>query len=79
MNGNQIVSSLDRILRWILQLVAINLLWLFYSMLGLFIVGVFPATLAAFGLSRKLIMEQDDVKKERRLNEFTEKSSFVLT
>ncbi|MFC0473702.1 YesL family protein [Halalkalibacter kiskunsagensis] len=62
MNGTQIVSSLDRILHWIVQLAVINILWFYYTLLGLFIGGVFPATLAALGLSRKLIMGNTDIK-----------------
>ncbi|WP_416147540.1 YesL family protein [Salipaludibacillus sp. HK11] len=62
MDGKQVVSSLDRILRWMMQLAAINLLWFFYSLLGLIIGGVFPATLAALGVSRKLIMGDRDIK-----------------
>ncbi|WP_332630766.1 YesL family protein [Halalkalibacter flavus] len=62
MNGAQIVSSLDRILRWIVQLAVINILWFYYTLLGLFVGGVFPATLAALGLSRKLIMGNKDIK-----------------
>lgn len=65
MDGSQIVLSLDRILRWIVQLVAINLLWFYYTMLGVFIGGVFPATVAALGLSRKIIMGEADVEKKK--------------
>lgn len=60
MKGHQIVSSLDTILTWITRLALINLLWILFSILGLFVVGVFPATVAALGLFRKWLMWQDD-------------------
>ncbi|TPE70354.1 YesL family protein [Halalkalibacterium halodurans] len=61
MNGSQIVLSLDRVLRWIVQIAAINLLWFYYTLIGLCIGGVFPATLAALGVSRKWIMGNTDI------------------
>ncbi|WP_078551338.1 YesL family protein [Bacillus alkalicellulosilyticus] len=65
MNVSQIVSSLDYILRWIMQLAVINLLWFYYTLIGLFVGGVFPATVAALGLSRKIIMGEMDVEKRK--------------
>ncbi|GAE35017.1 YesL family protein [Halalkalibacter akibai] len=62
MNGAQIVSSLDRILHWVVKLAAINLLWFYYTLVGLVVGGVFPATLAALGVSRKLIMGDTDLQ-----------------
>ncbi|WP_408011396.1 YesL family protein [Pseudalkalibacillus sp. A8] len=62
MNGKQIVTTLDLILRWIMRLAAINVLWFFYSLLGFFVGGVFPATVAALGVSRKLLNGEQDIK-----------------
>lgn len=62
MNGKDIVTSLDRILSWITRLVILNLLWILFSVLGLIIVGVFPATVAALGVSRKWLMGNQDIK-----------------
>ncbi|MDQ0257364.1 putative membrane protein YesL [Evansella vedderi] len=58
-NGKQVVSSLDRVLRWIMNLAAINILWFVYSLRGLIVGGVFPATVAALGVSRKLIIGEE--------------------
>ncbi|WP_112182338.1 MULTISPECIES: YesL family protein [Paraliobacillus] len=43
-----------------LKLFYLNLLWFFFSLLGLIIVGVFPATAAMFNVLRKLIIESED-------------------
>jgi|SRR5699024_3045458 len=60
MKGNQIVSSLDTILTWLTRLAFVNLLWIFFSILGIFVVGIFPATVAAFGVCRKWLLWQKD-------------------
>ncbi|WP_416151724.1 YesL family protein [Salipaludibacillus sp. HK11] len=43
------------------NLVVLNLLWILFSFLGLFVLGVFPATAALFSVLRQLIMEDDDL------------------
>jgi len=61
MNSQYIVNSLDKILRWILRLVLINVLWVFYTLLGLIAGGIFPATLSALKIFRKWILGDVDV------------------
>ncbi|WP_332630487.1 YesL family protein [Halalkalibacter flavus] len=43
------------------NLVLLNLLWFLFSLLGLFIVGLFPATAAMFAVLRQSIMEDEDI------------------
>ncbi|WP_404455485.1 YesL family protein [Virgibacillus necropolis] len=62
MNGKGVVSSLDFILQWIMRLAIVNLLWILFSLLGLIVGGVFPATVAALGVSRKWIMGDQEIK-----------------
>ncbi|WP_226037213.1 YesL family protein [Aquibacillus saliphilus] len=62
MKGKQIVTSLDLILQWIMRLAFVNVLWILFSLMGFVIGGVFPATVAALGVSRKWIMGQHDIK-----------------
>ena len=62
MKGKQIVTSLDRILQWIMRLAVVNGLWILFSLFGLLVGGVFPATVAALGLSRKWILGEQEVK-----------------
>lgn len=59
MFGQQIVSSLDRFLRIILKMAWLNFLWLLFSLIGLVVVGVFPATTAAIGVARKWIQKEE--------------------
>ncbi|WP_077624544.1 YesL family protein [Sediminibacillus massiliensis] len=60
MNGKGIVTTLDSLLQWITRLVAVNLLWIGTSLAGLLIAGVFPATAAALGVSRKWLRGDKD-------------------
>jgi len=62
MNGKQIVSSLDFVLQWITRLATINILWFIFSLRGFLVGGIFPATVAVLGVSRKLIMADTEVK-----------------
>lgn len=53
MNAQRIVNSLDRIFTWIMRLAAINLLWFLFTLKGLIIGGIFPATLSTLKIFRK--------------------------
>lgn len=44
---------------WIYRLAFINILWLFFSIIGLIIFGFFPATVAMFTIIRKLVIKED--------------------
>lgn len=57
MLGKQIVSSLDRFFKVIIQMAWLNFLWFFFTLLGLVVVGIFPATTAAISVARKWIRE----------------------
>lgn len=46
---------------WVLKLLILNMLWVMFTLLGLIIFGVFPATAALFAVMRKLVMQNDDV------------------
>lgn len=61
MNGKGMVSSLDSILQWVTRIVMLNLLWFLFSLLGLFLLGIFPATVAALGISKRWINGEQDI------------------
>lgn len=61
MSSQYIVNSLDKIFIWITRLVVINVLWVFYTMMGLIIGGVFPATLSVLKIFRLWIMGDKQV------------------
>jgi uncharacterized membrane protein YesL len=62
MNGKQLVTKLDTILQWISRLVLLNVCWILFSALGLFVTGLFPATAALLGVTRKWIMGDHELK-----------------
>lgn len=45
---------------WIVRLAYINILWLLFSLVGLIIFGVGPATVSAFAVIRQLLNDQAD-------------------
>lgn len=61
MYANGFISSIDRIATWITRMALLNLLWVLYTLLGLIIGGVFPATVAALGIVRKWLMDEQDI------------------
>lgn len=66
MFGQQFVQSLDQMLRIILKAAWLNLLWLFFSLLGIVVAGIFPATVASLAIARKWIMKEEiqSIRKE---------------
>lgn len=55
------MGGLYRACDWIMRLVVLNLLWISFSMLGLFLFGIFPATTAMFAVVRKWAMTEMEV------------------
>ncbi len=51
------IGKFYQVSEWIVRLVYVNLLWIFFTLLGLGIAGLFPATAAMFAVIRKWIME----------------------
>lgn len=46
---------------WIVKIAYINFLWILFSLVGLFILGFFPATVAMFAVIRKWIRTKRDI------------------
>lgn len=53
------MNVLDNLFKLIWTLAFVNILWLLFSLLGVFIFGVFPATVAALSTMRKMVLEGD--------------------
>ncbi|WP_405096689.1 YesL family protein [Oceanobacillus sp. FSL H7-0719] len=62
MYANRFITSLDRIAVWITRIAFLNILWISYTLLGLIIGGIFPATIAALGVVRKWLMGDEEIK-----------------
>ncbi|SFL67778.1 Uncharacterized membrane protein YesL [Gracilibacillus orientalis] len=61
MFGQQLVGSLDRILKIILQVVWLNFLWVLFTLIGVVVAGVFPATAATMSVARKWVQKEEVV------------------
>jgi uncharacterized membrane protein YesL len=58
---NNLIDKIHNISNWILRLLYLNLLWIFFSLLGFVLLGFFPATLSMFILARKWILGETDI------------------
>lgn len=47
------------ILEWVMWLLYLNILWVLFTIIGLGIFGVFPATVSMFTILRNLLLKQD--------------------
>lgn len=56
-----IAGGLYQIGTWIIRIFTLNLLWIFFSLLGLLIFGLFPATIAMYTVVRKWIKGNKDI------------------
>ncbi|CAM4078219.1 YesL family protein [Lederbergia lenta] len=55
------MEGLYRACDWIMKLTILNILWISFSLLGLILFGIFPATAAMFAVVRKWAMAEMDV------------------
>jgi uncharacterized membrane protein YesL len=55
-------NKLNDVGEWIYRLIFLNVLWIGFTILGLGILGVFPATNALFAVLRKFLLNKKDVK-----------------
>lgn len=56
------MGFLYTIMEWITRLAYLNILWILFSLLGLFIFGLAPATVAVYTLARRWVMGDTDIK-----------------
>ncbi|GGH76120.1 putative membrane protein YesL [Pullulanibacillus pueri] len=56
-----LTGVLYKICDWIMKFAYVNLLWLFFTFVGLIVFGIMPSTASLFTVIRKWIMGQDDV------------------
>lgn len=53
------MSGLYALTEWITKFAYVNILWIGFSLLGLVVLGVFPATVAMFSIIRKWLLGED--------------------
>ena len=61
MNGTKSVNRIYSATEWIAKFAYINLLWIGFSLVGLIVLGFFPATISLFAVIRKWIMGEGDI------------------
>ena len=71
-------TSLDRIAIWIVRIAYLNFLWFVFTIIGLIGVGVFPATIAALGITRKWLQGKQKIKMWQTFKDIY-KQEFVLS
>lgn len=60
MNGTKNANRIFSATEWITKFAYINLLWIGFSLLGLIVLGFFPATVSLFTIIRKWLMGEKD-------------------
>ncbi|MCH1626488.1 YesL family protein [Fredinandcohnia quinoae] len=55
-------EKFNRIAIWMMKLAYANLLWILFTLVGLILFGLFPATVAMFTIVRKWLNEENDFK-----------------
>src|SRR3954471_20743674 len=55
-------NKLNDIGEWIFRLIVLNFLWMGFTIMGLGVLGIFPATNALFSVLRKYLMNKKEVK-----------------
>ena len=51
-------DNFNKVAYWMLSLIYLNLLWIIFTVLGLGILGLFPSTVALFGVVRLMVMKE---------------------
>lgn len=55
------MSGFYIICEWVMRLAYLNILWLFFTIVGFIVFGFFPATTAMFAVVRKWLMKETDL------------------
>lgn len=58
---NGFVAGLYRLSEWIMRLAYVNILWMFFTLAGGIIFGIGPATVGLFAVTRKMVMDVDEI------------------
>ncbi len=61
MGFEEIIWKLYEALGWITKFIYLNILWIIFSLLGIVVLGFFPATATMFGITRKWLLGEKDI------------------
>lgn len=70
------MRGFQTILEWIVRLAYLNILWILYSLIGLGIFGIGPATISLFAVVRKINRDGTDISIWKEFN-YTYRSNFL--
>ncbi|MBS4204009.1 YesL family protein [Lederbergia citrea] len=59
--GNRYIGKLYTFCEWVMRIAYLNILWFFFTLVGLVILGITPATAAMFSVTRKWITGESDI------------------
>ena len=59
MEPTGVMGAIHQIADKVSKLAYLNLLWILFTLMGLFIFGLFPATIAMFTILRKIVLKED--------------------
>lgn len=55
------MGGFNKLLEWIMKLAYVNILWIAFTLLGVIILGIFPATTSLFTIVRKWVLGDTDI------------------
>lgn len=61
MESNGLMGGIFKVCDWISKLAYVNLLWVIFTLMGFFLFGVAPSTVALFSIVRKWIMGENNI------------------
>ncbi|HEU5141310.1 MAG TPA: YesL family protein [Bacillales bacterium] len=61
MEWKGIMGGLNAVMEWIMRLAYVNLLWIFFTLVGAIVFGMMPAAAGLFAVTRKWVMGETDV------------------
>jgi uncharacterized membrane protein YesL len=61
MNSGHWTSGIYNMAEWVMRFVFLNVLWLFFTMGGLVVFSIFPATAAMFSVTRRWALGEGDI------------------
>lgn len=56
-----LAGTLYRVAEWVARLIYLNLLWILFTIMGVVVLGFFPATASTFTVARKWINKETDI------------------
>lgn len=83
MKSRNVYTMLYSVTGWMVKLGYLNVLWLFFTVLGLGVFGLFPATFSVYAITRKWLNGETEINlfqnfKRHYFKEFTKTNSIGL-